>query len=121
MLRPCMFTHSRHRPHQLAPKVQAGECCRTLQRWREVRDLYKRAAEHYGEAGRGQAAAEALSKGARALEDVDPQVFSRDWSPPQPSNTLFLFVWLRRTKNDPGLGNNRAFGAACERMLMIGV
>ena len=53
--------------------LQAGECCRTLQRWREVRDLYKRAAEHYGEAGRGQAAAEALSKGARALEEVDPQ------------------------------------------------
>ncbi len=62
-----------NRGHDPANGVQAGECCRTLQRWREVRDLYKRAAEHYGEAGRGQAAAEALSKGARALEEVDPQ------------------------------------------------
>lgn len=34
---------------------------------------YSRAALFYEEAGRGQAAAEALSKGARAVEDSDPQ------------------------------------------------
>ena len=67
------------RPHQPGAAPQAGECCRALQRWREVRDLYRRAAEHYGEAGRGQAAAEALSKGARALEEVDPQVRVLIW------------------------------------------
>ena len=35
---------------------------------------YSRAALCYEEAGRGQAAAEALSKGARAVEDSDAQV-----------------------------------------------
>lgn len=53
---------------------QAADCARILQKWEQVTDLYQRAAECYGEAGRGQAAAEALSKGARALEDQNPQV-----------------------------------------------
>lgn len=37
---------------------------------------YSRAAQCYEEAGRGQAAAEALSKGARAVEESDPRVRS---------------------------------------------
>lgn len=48
---------------------------------------YSRAALCYEEAGRGQAAAEALSKGARAVEDTDSQVQSRAWkrsAGPQP-------------------------------------
>ncbi|PWA94593.1 NSF attachment protein [Artemisia annua] len=40
--------------------------------WNEVADFYKRAAELYNECGRSQPASDALAKGARALEDAQP-------------------------------------------------
>lgn len=55
---------------------QAAECARLLQRWEQLRELCQRAAECYAEAGRGQAAAEALSKGARGLEEQSPEACS---------------------------------------------
>ncbi|KVH87934.1 NSF attachment protein [Cynara cardunculus var. scolymus] len=40
--------------------------------WNEVADFYRRASELYNECGRSQPASDALAKGARALEDAQP-------------------------------------------------
>ena len=81
-LRPKALGHSFAWPSQTKTfrACQAADCARVLQKWEQVKDLYQRAAECYGEAGRGQAAAEALSKGARALEDQNPKVHFRGWA-----------------------------------------
>ncbi|XP_020595225.1 gamma-soluble NSF attachment protein [Phalaenopsis equestris] len=51
----------------------AGALAKDLNSWNEVSDLYKRASELYMECGRSQPASDALAKGARALEDVQPE------------------------------------------------
>ncbi|KAH0451483.1 hypothetical protein IEQ34_018782 [Dendrobium chrysotoxum] len=50
----------------------AGALAKDLYRWSEVSDHYRRASELYMECGRSQPASDALAKGARALEDVQP-------------------------------------------------
>ncbi|KAL0908796.1 hypothetical protein M5K25_023305 [Dendrobium thyrsiflorum] len=50
----------------------AGALAKDLNRWSEVSDHYRRASELYMECGRSQPASDALAKGARALEDVQP-------------------------------------------------
>lgn len=58
-----------------APWYDAFDQARAqLSRFHVLSNRYSRAAQCYEEAGRGQAAAEALSKGARAVEESDPQV-----------------------------------------------
>ncbi|ONK61400.1 uncharacterized protein A4U43_C08F29510 [Asparagus officinalis] len=51
----------------------AAALAKDLGRWNEVSDHYRRAAELYNECGRAQPASDALAKGARALEDVEPE------------------------------------------------
>lgn len=51
----------------------AGALAKELGRWNEVSDHYRRASELYNECGRSQPASDALAKGARALEDVEPE------------------------------------------------
>jgi len=51
----------------------AAALAKELGRWNEVSDHYRRAAELYNECGRSQPASDALAKGARALEDVEPE------------------------------------------------
>ncbi|PNY05354.1 gamma-soluble nsf attachment [Trifolium pratense] len=51
----------------------AGAMSKELRNWREVGDFYRRASELYIECGRSQAASDALAKGARALEDSQPE------------------------------------------------
>ncbi|XP_077253279.1 gamma-soluble NSF attachment protein [Tasmannia lanceolata] len=50
----------------------AAALAKELGKWSEVADLYRRASELYTECGRSQPAADALGKGARALEDANP-------------------------------------------------
>lgn len=45
-----------------------------LRIWSEVADFYRRASELYNECGRSQPASDALAKGARAIEDAQPDV-----------------------------------------------
>ncbi|CAM6090974.1 unnamed protein product [Calypogeia fissa] len=49
----------------------AGQLAKELEDWAEVKDLYKRASELYMYCGKPQPAADALVKGARAIEDKD--------------------------------------------------
>ncbi|KAK4361387.1 hypothetical protein RND71_020339 [Anisodus tanguticus] len=50
----------------------AATMAKELGNWKEVADFYRRATELYNECGRAQPAADALGKGARALEDGAP-------------------------------------------------
>ena len=52
----------------------AGDCANQVADWAGVKELYMRAGELYMEASRAPAAAQALSKGAKILEEKDPQV-----------------------------------------------
>ncbi|KAK9815390.1 hypothetical protein WJX72_002807 [[Myrmecia] bisecta] len=62
-------------PWHAAKNVEkAAELAKEAGAENEVPELYRRAAGYYAEAGRGQAAAEALAKGARAMEASDPKV-----------------------------------------------
>jgi len=69
---------------------KASEAAKETQDWTLVVDYLKQASLAYREAGRTQSAAEALSKGARFLEERDPQV--RQLCPPQcwPSKRYLL-------------------------------
>lgn len=51
----------------------AGALAKELGRWNEVSDHFRKASELYSECGRSQPASDALAKGARALEDADPE------------------------------------------------
>ncbi|WJX53385.1 hypothetical protein P8452_39383 [Trifolium repens] len=51
----------------------AGAMSKELRNWTEVGDFYRRASELYIECGRSQPASDALAKGARALEDSQPE------------------------------------------------
>ncbi|KAJ6805205.1 gamma-soluble NSF attachment protein [Iris pallida] len=51
----------------------AGALAKELGRWAEVSDHFRKASELYNECGRSQPASDALAKGARALEDADPE------------------------------------------------
>ena len=53
---------------------KASEAAKETQDWTLAVDYLKQASLAYREAGRAQSAAEALSKGARFLEEKDPQV-----------------------------------------------
>lgn len=55
----------------------AGGLARELGNFDEVIDLYKRASELYVQCGKVQPAADALDKGARAVEDVKPDAAVR--------------------------------------------
>lgn len=60
-------------PWQAAKHLEsAGALAKELQNWNEVADYYKRASELYTECGKPQPAADALARGARALEDAVP-------------------------------------------------
>ncbi|KAK3034381.1 hypothetical protein RJ639_033985 [Escallonia herrerae] len=50
----------------------AAALAKELSNWREVADFYRRASELYNECGRSQPASDALAKGARVLEDAEP-------------------------------------------------
>ncbi|XP_024022820.1 gamma-soluble NSF attachment protein [Morus notabilis] len=50
----------------------AAALAKELRKWSEVADFYRRASELYFECGRSQPASDALAKGARALEEADP-------------------------------------------------
>ncbi|CAJ2677185.1 unnamed protein product [Trifolium pratense] len=61
-------------PWEAAKNMEsAGAMSKELRNWREVGDFYRRASELYIECGRSQAASDALAKGARALEDSQPE------------------------------------------------
>ncbi|MED6119321.1 hypothetical protein PIB30_010833 [Stylosanthes scabra] len=51
----------------------AANMAKELRNWREVVIFYRRASELYIQCGRPQPASDALSKGARALEDAMPE------------------------------------------------
>ncbi|KAJ6849353.1 gamma-soluble NSF attachment protein [Iris pallida] len=51
----------------------AGALAKELGRWGEVSDHFRKACKLYNECGRSQSASDALAKGARALEDADPE------------------------------------------------
>ncbi|GFQ06951.1 gamma-soluble nsf attachment protein [Phtheirospermum japonicum] len=51
----------------------AGAIAKEVGNWNEMSDFYKCASELYVECGRSQPAPDALSKGARALEDASPE------------------------------------------------
>ncbi|KAA8537091.1 hypothetical protein F0562_029569 [Nyssa sinensis] len=50
----------------------AASLAKELGNWNEVADFYRRASELYNECGRSQPASDALTKGARVLEDAAP-------------------------------------------------
>lgn len=50
----------------------AGAMAKELRAWVEVADYYRRASEHYSNCGKPQPAADALRRGAAALEDGAP-------------------------------------------------
>ncbi|XP_058101765.1 gamma-soluble NSF attachment protein [Magnolia sinica] len=50
----------------------AAALAKELSSWGEVADLYRKASELYNECGRSQPASDALAKGARALEEANP-------------------------------------------------
>lgn len=52
----------------------AGDIARELGKWDDIEECYSRAAEYYCSEGRQTAAADALAKGARALEERRPDV-----------------------------------------------
>lgn len=51
----------------------AASLAKELRNWSEVADFYRRASELYIECGRSQPASDALTKGARVLEEVVPE------------------------------------------------
>ncbi|MQM05057.1 hypothetical protein Taro_037867 [Colocasia esculenta] len=51
----------------------AGLLAKQLGRWNEVVDYFRRASELYNECGRPQPASDALAKGARHLQEVNPE------------------------------------------------
>ena len=55
---------------------KAAEAAKETSDWTLVVEYYKNASLAYREAGRAQSAADALSKGARLIEDKDPEVGS---------------------------------------------
>lgn len=60
-------------PWQAAKNLEAaGDLAKELSRWDEVMDFYRRACELYVECGKPQPAADALARGARALEGAKP-------------------------------------------------
>ncbi|KAJ7549130.1 hypothetical protein O6H91_07G041500 [Diphasiastrum complanatum] len=60
-------------PWQAAKHMEAaGGLAKELGNWTEVADFYKRACELYAESGKPQPGADALARGARALEDAVP-------------------------------------------------
>eukprot|EP00249_Psilotum_nudum_P016350 c25778_g1_i1 orf=133-1035(+) len=62
-------------PWQAAKHFEAaGALAKELDQWDEVADFFKRAFELYTECGKPQPAADALARGARALEDAKPEV-----------------------------------------------
>ncbi len=58
----------------------AGDFANQIADWVGVKELYMRAGELYMEASRAPAAAQALSKGAKILEEKDPQVITGLWA-----------------------------------------
>ena len=60
--------------HAAKDLEKAGEAATALCAWEQVKDFYSRAAQAFGEANRGSAAAESLMKCAKQLETHDPQV-----------------------------------------------
>jgi tetratricopeptide (TPR) repeat protein len=51
----------------------AAALAKELGKWNEVTDFYRRASELYNECDRAQPASDALARGARALEDAQPE------------------------------------------------
>lgn len=61
-------------PWEAAKNIEsAAAMSKELRNWTDVKDLYQRASELYIECERSQPAADALAKGARALEDSLPE------------------------------------------------
>ncbi|GJW06778.1 gamma-soluble NSF attachment protein [Tanacetum coccineum] len=67
------YEQAEFKPWDAAKHMEsAAALAMELSIWNEVADFYKRAAELYNECGRSQPASDALAKGARALEDAQP-------------------------------------------------
>jgi hypothetical protein len=60
--------------HNYRTVLPAGDLARELGKWDDVEECFSRAAEYYNGEGRQTAAADALAKGARILEEKRPEV-----------------------------------------------
>lgn len=63
--------------HAAKNMEKAGEIAKEMGIWDDVEECYSRAAEYYNGEGRHTAAADALAKGARALEEKRPEVAAK--------------------------------------------